>query len=254
MKKAAKKLSRSFSNKAFRSIAVFIFWAAVWKILSLAVSKEILLPSPETTFVHLIRLCMNEQFRISLLYSICRVVFGYFCGLVIGSLFAILSLASGLADALLSPLRAVIKATPVASFIILAYVWMSKNSIPGFTAALIVIPIVWGNITLGFSDVGKKQLEVAKVFGFDRRKKLKYIYIPQLWNYFLAAALTSSGLAWKAGIAAEALVRTKNSIGGMLFESKINFESADLFALTAIVILISVVCEHFIRRCQKHKQ
>ncbi len=234
-------------------IAVLLFWIAIWKIASLCINKEILFPSPELCFYHLILLFKNEIFLRSLLYSILRVIIGYIVGLTAGTLFALLSLASGVAKALLAPARAIIKSTPVASFIILAYLWMSKNEIPGFTASLIVIPIVWGNIVVGFSDIGAKQLDVAKVFGFGIRKKIKYIYIPEIKSYFTASALTSFGLAWKAGISAEALVRTKYSIGGLLYDAKVNFESADLFALTALIIIISLIFEAIIGRISAPK-
>jgi NitT/TauT family transport system permease protein len=55
--------------------------------------------------------------------------------------------------------------------------------------------------------------------------------------------LSSTGLAWKSGIAAETLVDLSGSIGGRLYDSKIYLESADLFALTGVVILLSVAIE-----------
>ena len=51
------------------------------------------------------------------------------------------------------------------------------------------------------------------------------------------------GLAWKAGIAAEVLAHAANSIGGQIYDAKIYIETADLFAWTAVVILMSVLLE-----------
>ena len=47
---------------------------------------------------------------------------------------------------LLSPLLKIVRAAPVASFIILALVWIRTNTLPAFIAFLMVVPVVWGNV------------------------------------------------------------------------------------------------------------
>lgn len=59
------------------------------------------------------------------------------------------------------------------------------------------------------------------------------------------------GLAWKAGVAAEVLANTKHSIGGNIYNAKIYIETADLFAWTAVVIVISVLLEKLMMRLMK---
>ena len=61
--------------------------------------------------------------------------------------------------------------------------------------------------------------------------------------YFSAGCTTSLGLAWKAGIAAEVLSLPVSSIGRELYDSKIYIETADLFAWTLVVILMSMLLE-----------
>ena len=56
------------------------------------------------------------------------------------------------------------------------------------------------------------------------------------------------GLAWKAGIAAEVLANTRNSIGGQIYGAKIYLETADLFAWTAVVVVMSVLLERLMLR------
>ena len=59
------------------------------------------------------------------------------------------------------------------------------------------------------------------------------------------------GLSWKAGVAAEVLANTKHSIGGNIYNAKIYIETADLFAWTAVVIVISVVLEKLMVKLMK---
>ena len=79
--------------------------------------------------------------------------------------------------------------------------------------------------------------------------------IPSLKPYFVSAARTSLGLAWKAGVAAEVLAVTPNSIGKQLYNSKLYLETSELFAWTAVVILLSLAIEkltgYFIRRLKR---
>ena len=55
--------------------------------------------------------------------------------------------------------------------------------------------------------------------------------------------LLSLGLAWKAGIAAEVLCTPKASIGKMVYDAKVYLESAEVFAWTLVVVLLSLLLE-----------
>ena len=54
---------------------------------------------------------------------------------------------------------------------------------------------------------------------------------------------TALGLCWKAGTAAEVIALSGGSIGEKLYHAKIYFETADLFAWTAAIVLISALFE-----------
>ena len=224
-------------------IVTALFWLILWQLFATAVGKEVLLPSPYATANALWKMLGTVEFYKAVGGSILRVMVGYLLGILIGVVLATVSVYWGFAGMILSPLKSIIKATPIASFIILAYMWLTKMQIPGVIASLIVIPIIWGNISEALLCVDKKQLECADIFGLGVVKRLKYIYIPHIKPYFVAGALTATGLAWKSGIAAETLVDLSGSIGGLLYDSKIYLESAELFALTAVVIVLSMIIE-----------
>ena len=228
-----------------------LFWLIFWEILARQVNKEILLPSPRATLEHLISLLSSPDFYIVCGKSLLRIMLGYLSGCFIGIFLAVLCHILPFLNTLLTPLRATVKATPVASFIIIAYMWLTKGEIPGFIAALIVIPIVWSNVSMGLENVDKRLIEVGRAYKFSLKKYLMYIYFPALKPYIAAAALSGIGLAWKSGIAAEVLVVVRDGIGGMLYESKIYFESADLFAITAVIIIISLIIEKLLQRAMK---
>ena len=74
-------------------------------------------------------------------------------------------------------------------------------------------------------------------------KKLLYIYLPQLLPYFTAACTTSLGLCWKSGIAAEVIGMPSGSLGNRLYETKLYMETAQMFAWTVVIVIISFVVE-----------
>jgi len=180
--------------------------------------------------------------------SLLRILAGYLCALLWGSFLGIITARSRLLDALLSPAAKIIRATPVASFIILLFVFLSKERIPAVTSFLIVLPVVWSNTYEGIKSADPKLLEMAKVFRLGRTRTLLRIYLPGIFPFLLAAAKAGMGLAWKAGIAAEVLVPTFVGIGSELHNAKIYLETVDLFAWTAVIIIISMILEKLLVR------
>jgi NitT/TauT family transport system permease protein len=61
--------------------------------------------------------------------------------------------------------------------------------------------------------------------------------------YLMAALTTGLGFAWKSGIAAEVICQPAQAIGKQLYFSKLYLETPQVFAWTAVVILLSVVLE-----------
>lgn len=207
-----------------------------------------LLPAPLEVFSRLAKLVMEGEFWRHIGSSLFRIMAGYLCALLIGFVLGAITARSKPLDALLSPAARVIRATPVASFIILLFVFLSKERIPAITSFLMVLPVVWSNVYEGINSTDTKLLEMAKVFRLSPAKTLRKIYLPSVFPFLLAAAKTGMGLAWKAGIAAEVMVSPASGIGAELYNAKIYLESADLFAWTAVIVVISMILEKLLVR------
>ena len=137
----------------------------------------------------------------------------------------------------------VVRSTPVASFIILALVWMNKRSVPVFTSFLMVMPIVWSNISTGINSTDKELLEMSKAYKVPKRKIISKVYVPSVMPEVYNSVTTGLGFAWKSGVAAEVLSTPLNSIGTELYNSKVYLETTDLFAWTAVIIIMSAILE-----------
>ena len=64
----------------------------------------------------------------------------------------------------MAPLVAAVKTVPVASFIILALVWLNSQSLSLFISALMVFPPVYLNVLEGICRTDRQLLEMARVF------------------------------------------------------------------------------------------
>jgi NitT/TauT family transport system permease protein len=106
-----------------------------------------------------------------------------------------------------------------------------------------VLPIIWTNVYVGIRSVDADLLEMARVFRFGKLKTLKLVYIPSMMPSISSALMTGLGFAWKAGISAEVLSHPVFSIGTRIYESKLYFETEDLFAWTLVIVILSLLLE-----------
>ena len=230
-------------RKTLRTLAVLCFWLLVWELAAAAVGQELLLPSPLQTGRKLLELGSTTVFWLTVGKSVARVLTGILAAVLLGVLLALLTHWSPLLRALLSPVMTLVKSTPVASFIILALVWLGRGTVPIFIAALMVLPVVWANVSAGLAGIDPQLLELAHVFHLPRLRVLRRITWPSVRPHLLAALRSALGLGWKAGIAAEVLTVPPLSIGKRIYEAKLYLETTELFAWTAAVVLVSLGIE-----------
>ncbi len=226
-----------------RKLIVLSFWITAWQLIAIKVGKEVLVPTPVHVILKLKELSDDSAFYLSILYSVRRILTGFLCAVVFGTLLGMICAFSNPVNEFVSPVMSVIRATPVASFIILALVWITRENIPAFISFLMVSPIIFGNVKTGIQTVDKKLLEMAIFFKAGRFKTITKVYLPHVTSYLFSAVKTSLGIAWKAGVAAEVLCFPKYSIGRNIYNSKIYLETDSLFAWTLVIIVISIIIE-----------
>ena len=81
------------------------------------------------------------------------------------------------------------------------------------------------------------------MYQFSLTKRLRVLILPSIKPYFLSACKTAIGLAWKAGVAAEIIAMPPQTIGTMIGEAKLYIMSAEMFAWTLTVVLLSILIE-----------
>lgn len=220
-----------------------LFWLILWQVGAMLLDQQILLVSPVQAAVRLFELLPTEDFRRSVLFSSGRILSGFAIGLVGGTALAILAGKLRFVKTLLSPLVSAVKAVPVASITVLALIWVSSKNLSILVSVMIALPIVYSNMLEGIESLDPKLNEMAQLFEVPAWRRFTGVYLSQLLPYFRSAAKLAIGLSWKSGAAAEIIGIPSGSIGEKLYEAKIYLETADLFAWTAAVVLLSCLSE-----------
>ncbi len=168
-----------------------LFALALWQIGSMALGQRLLLPSPVRVAERFCVLITEPGAWRTAAYSFFRIEAGFFLGLFTGCTLAALSAVFHLAEVLLWPFLTVIKAVPVASFIILALVWLNASGLSVFISFLMVLPVFYFNILEGIGNTDEKLLQAAEIFRMGRLKKLRYLYLQQIKPFFFAGGKNS---------------------------------------------------------------
>ena len=224
------------------------FWIALWWVAALILQKPLILPTPWRVLCKLCPLAVTATFWGALALSLLRIAGGILAALVLGTLLAVATTRSKLVYHLFSPLLTLFKATPVAAVIFLLLLFLGRKSVPFFITLTVTLPIAWGNMREGLTEVDASLLEMARAFALSRVRILRCIRLPMLRPYFKAACLSAIGLGFKAGVAAEILCLPAGSLGALMYESKLYLQTEELFAYTLAVILISLAIERITLR------
>lgn len=238
------------SNKLGKTVNILISvfaWFLIWQIAALFINNSVILPGPIPTLLAFFLLFTKKYFWKAILFSLLRIIAGFIIGIILGIALSLICRLLPFLNRFISIGMSVIKSTPVASLIMILWLIFKSGNVPIVIAVLMVMPLVWQNLSDGFDAIDKELDELTRVFCLSKKKRLKLLVFPTLLRYFIPAVLTSVGLAWKAGIAAEIISVVKYSIGKYIYDAKATFESADMLAWTLVVIVISVLFELLVK-------
>ena len=228
------------NKRALQTLLAVCFWLAVWQIAAMAMQQEFLLASPLRVLQRLAALGGTAEFWL-----------GFLLAVAAGILLAAATARWRLVAILCQPLLSTVKAVPVASFILLALLWMNTGAVPVFCSFVMVLPMVWSNVEQGIRQTDRALLEMARCYGFSKWKLLRLVYVPSVLPYFRAAVASGIGMAWKSGVAAEVLCVPAAGLGRDLYYAKIYFETPDLFAVTVTVVVLSLCMERLMVWCMR---
>ena len=235
-------------KQLFERLAAAAFWLAVWQCAAMAVGQEVFLVSPVQAVRTLLQLLPQAEFWQRVGFSSGRILLGFGLGVVVSVFLAAAAQAWHAAEVLLAPVLQLVKATPVASFIILALVWVRGSSLSVLISFLMVLPVLYGAVRTGIRAADPQLLEMAKVFRLPLGHRLRAVWLPAVLPAFRQGCSVALGICWKSGVAAEVIGLPNGSIGDALYRAKITLSTGELFAWTFVIILLSAAFEKLFLR------
>jgi NitT/TauT family transport system permease protein len=238
--------STPLSNKRERALAGLlgvIVLLLAWEAASLAMGKEIVLPSPVRVLGAAFAIYPTPRFLSDLGATFLR-------GLAAFALSAVLGIAVGLASgmrplfgAAISPLLTAIRATPVLALVLIALLWFPSGFVPVFSAFLMAFPIMVASAEEGARAADPRLLEMARLFRVPRRESFLRLRLPSAAPYLMAGSRSALGLSWKVVVAGEILSQPARAIGTGMQDSRLMLESASVFAWAFAAVLLCALTE-----------
>lgn len=243
-------------KKALFSVLAVVFWLALWQVGAMLSGADLLIPIP--TFTQTIKafagLCGTGAFWNATLVSLWHILAGYLASVLLGGLFGMLSGALFWFKTLSAPIVHLMRAVPVAAIIVVAWLWIPSAMLPSVIAFLMVLPIIWSHVDAGLLAVDPQAVELCRVYGMPRREILWRVRFRYAEPSLRTGCVTGLSIAWKAGVAAEIICNPTGSLGSFLQKAKASVEYADVFAVTLMVVVLSLILENALKLIWKEQR
>ncbi len=178
-----------------RKILILLFWALLWQAASMMVGNSILLTGPADVLKTLASLAVTADFWKTIACSSGKIILGFFLAFAAGLLAGTAAFRLTLLKELLAPVISLMKSIPVASFVILALIWIGSENLCIFISFLVVLPMIYVNTLAGLESTDPKLLEMADVFGVPFLRRIRFLYLPVLLPYLVSGCRVALGMS-----------------------------------------------------------
>lgn len=227
-------------KESLQAVAAILFWVAAWQVLAMWLGHGgLFLSTPVQTLQALCRLLPTAAFWQRIAFSAARILAGFGLAVVCGVALGAAGCRFAVVKALVAPVMQLIRAMPVASFVILALLWVSGSNLAVVVSFTHVLPVIYAGVLTGIADTDKNLLEMAKVYRLPPAKRLRYIWLPGAFPAVCESCVAAMGMCWKSGVSAEIIGLPDHSIGDALYRAKITLSTPDVFAWTLVIVLLS---------------
>ena len=221
---------------------------AIWLILSFVVNSEFLFPSPVLVFKEVGVYLVTPTFYGALFSTLAKILISFIVSIVVAVVLAFLSAKVKVVEYALYPFIVIARAAPTVSVVFICLLWFSSRISPMIVAFLVIFPVLYTSALTGVRGVDGKLVEMAFSFNVKRADIIKKLYLPSLFSRLYSDSVSTLSLNVKLVIAAESWAYQVNSnLGTLITQVKSDLETAKLFAVTVLAILLSFVLELLLR-------
>lgn len=226
--------------KFWQRAAALAAWIVVWQLAAVSLGHGgLFLATPIQTLQALAQLVPTAGFWQRIVFSALRILTGFLLAVVGGLVLGALGARWRWVRIFIEPAMQLIRAMPVASFVILALLWVRSANLSVVVSFTHVLPVVYAGVLAGIADTDTKLLEMAQVYRLPLSARLRYIWLPGIFPSFCESCIAAMGMCWKSGVSAEVIGLPDHSVGDALYRAKITLSTPDVFAWTLVIVLLS---------------
>lgn len=216
-----------------------LFWLLLWSGAALIWAQPLLFPAPWDVARAFFDSLMTSDFWRRTALSFARIQLGFWPAYGAGIALGVTAAFHEKLFLFLDPPLHLLRAIPVASFVLLALFFVPTSALSTVVIFAIVFPLTYQNAVSGCTARDATLDEMARLFSFSRTTYLRHVLLPQSWEALEATWVNAYGLAWKSGVAAEVIAPTALSIGGALYDAKVLFDMPQVFSWTLWMVAVS---------------
>lgn len=217
-------------------------WLA-WIIAYCAVKNDYVIPSFQATFKSLFKCFADGEFWAAFGFTLLRTAEAFVISFLLAAALAALSAFSKSVAAFIKPVIVFLRTIPTMAVILLLLIWTSPKAAPVTVTFLVLFPMIYSRLTAAADGVDAGLLQMAKVYGVDRKDVLFKIYLPQISVGVFAQTGADVSLGIKIMISAEVMSSTYRSLGGLMQSARGYMEMPRLAALTLIAVLAGFIID-----------
>ena len=228
--------------KLWQRAAALAAWVVVWQLAAVSLGHGgLFLATPIQTLQALAQLAPTAVFWQRIAFSALRILAGFLLAVLGGLLLGALGARWRWVRIFIEPAMQLIRAMPVASFVILALLWVRSANLSIVVSFTHVLPVVYAGVLGGIADTDPQLLEMARVYRLPLITRLRYIWLPGIFPSFCESCIAAMGMCWKSGVSAEVIGLPDHSVGDALYRAKITLSTPDVFAWTLVIVLLSAL-------------
>lgn len=198
------------------------------------------LPTPYAVAWVLWQAIASGQLPYHLGVTLLRLVTSFTIAMLMGSAIGILLGRSRKLNAFFDNWLVIFLNVPALVTIILCYVWLGLVESAAILAVVInKLPNVIVTVREGTRALDQDLLDMARCYGFGKRKTLIHVIWPQLHPFIMAATRSGLALIWKIILVVELLGRSN----GMGYQLHLFFQLFDVASILAYTIAFVVVMQ-----------
>ncbi|WP_394813041.1 ABC transporter permease [Methylobacter psychrophilus] len=212
---------------------------AVWQGLAVY-SNSNALPAPEVVAKVFWQSCITGQLPFHLGVTLLRLVVSFSIAMLLGCAIGIALGRNKKLDAFFDNWLVIFLNIPALVAIILCYVWFGLVESAAILAVVVnKLPNVIVTIREGTRTLDQDLLDMARCYGFSRRKTLAHVIWPQLHPFIMGATRSGLALIWKIILVVELLGRSN----GMGYQLHLFFQLFDVASILAYTIAFVAVIQ-----------